>query len=269
MLGYALTGTTEEHAMFFLYGLGANGKSVLVDTVTAILNDYHTVAPTEMLMASKHERHPTELASLVGRRLVTATETEGGKRWAEAKIKALTGGDKIAARFVCQDFFQFTPQFKLIVSGNHKPSLNTVDEAIKRRFHLVPFTVTIPAAERDLKLTTKLKAEWPQILQWLIDGCVEWHEHGLSAPAVVKEATSEYLAAQDTVRNWVAECLEETDTRSEVPSATVFASWQQWCLANGEYVGSNKALSQRLMDQGFTVRRTNKGSVVCGVRVRS
>ena len=144
MLGYALTGVTEEHAMFFLYGLGANGKSVLLRTVTGILDDYHAVAPTEMLMASKHERHPTEIASLVGARLVTATETEGGKRWAEAKIKQLTGGDKLAARFMCQNFFYFTPQLKLVVAGNHKPSLNTVDEAMRRRFHLMPFTVTIP-----------------------------------------------------------------------------------------------------------------------------
>ena len=182
MLGYCLTGITRDHAMFFFYGLGGNGKTVLLSTVTGILADYHTVAPIEMLLASKHERHPTELAGLLGRRMVTAVETEGGKRWAEAKIKHLTGGEQVSARFMCRDFFQFTPQFKLVAAGNHKPSLNTVDEAMRRRFNLVPFTVTIPPHERDAELGEKLKAEWPQILQWLIDGCAEWQEHGLARP---------------------------------------------------------------------------------------
>jgi len=183
VLGYCLTGATLEHALFFLYGLGANGKSVLLSTVTGILGEYHRTAPVEMLLVSKHDRHPTELAGLVGRRLVTATETEQGKRWAEAKIKALTGGDTISARFMCRDFFDYVPQFKLIVAGNHKPSLNTVDEAMRRRLNLIPFNVTIPEKDRDPHLGEKLKAEWPQILQWMIDGCLEWQEHGLSAPA--------------------------------------------------------------------------------------
>ena len=114
MLGYALTGLTREHALFFIYGLGANGKSVFLNTVIGILADYHTVAPIEMLLASKHDRHPTELAGLVGRRMVTAVETEGGRRWAEAKIKQLTGGEQVSARFMCRDFFEFTPRFKLV-----------------------------------------------------------------------------------------------------------------------------------------------------------
>src|SRR5262249_8675645 len=143
------TGLTREHALFFLYGLGANGKSVLLNTVIGILGEYHRTAPIEMLLASKHDRHPTELAGLVGRRLVTATETEQGKRWAEAKIKVLTGGDTISARFMCKDFFEFAPKFKLVIAGNHKPSLNTVDEAMRRRFNLIPSTVTIPPHERD------------------------------------------------------------------------------------------------------------------------
>lgn len=111
-------------------------------------------------MATKGEQHPTDLASLQGARLVTAIETDSGRNWAESKIKNLTGGDRIAARFMRQDFFQFTPEFKLLIAGNHKPSLRSVDEAIRRRLHLVPFTVTIPEAERDLNLAEKLRAEW-------------------------------------------------------------------------------------------------------------
>ena len=117
---------------------------MLTATAAGILGDYHTSAPIETFVATSQERHPTDLAGLRGARLVTVTETEGGRRWAEAKIKTLTGGDRISARFMRQDFFEFLPQFKLWIAGNHKPHLRSVDEAIRRRFHLVPFTVTIP-----------------------------------------------------------------------------------------------------------------------------
>src|SRR5579863_7837827 len=150
--GYALTGSTAEHALFFLYGTGANGKSVLIRTIAGILGDYATTASMETFIASSIDRHPTELAALRGARLVTATETEEGRRWAESRIKALTGGDRVSARFMRQDSFEFTPQFKLLIAGNHKPTLRGVDEAIKRRMNLVPFNVTIPAAKRDEKL---------------------------------------------------------------------------------------------------------------------
>ena len=143
-LGYALTGITREHALFFGYGTGANGKSVLLSTVAGILGDYHKTAPIETFTASNVDRHPTDLAMLRGARLVTATETEEGRQWAESRIKTLTGGDRVSARFMRQDFFEFTPQFKLFIAGNHRPGLRSVDEAIRRRFHLVPFAVTIP-----------------------------------------------------------------------------------------------------------------------------
>jgi putative DNA primase/helicase len=266
MLGCCLTGITRDHALFFLYGLGANGKSVLLNTVIGIMGEYHRTAPIEMLLASKHERHPTELAGLVGRRLVTATETEQGKRWAEAKIKALTGGDRISARFMCKDFFEFEPRFKLVVAGNHKPSLNTVDEAIRRRFHLVPFTVIIPKGERDPELTEKLKSERPGILQWMIEGCAQWQEKGLDTPGCVTSATSEYLASQDVVRNWLDECTEKAP-QVETASSKLFASWKVWCEQNGEYVGSSKVLAQKLVDQGYRASHTRSGSVVRGLQV--
>ena len=157
----ALTGITREHALFFGHGTGANGKSVFVSTVAGMMGNYHRSAPIETLTASSSDRHPTDLAGLRGARLVTAVETEEGRRWAESKIKALTGGDMIAARFMRQDFFEYTPQFKLMIAGNHKPGLRSVDEAIRRRFHLIPFTVTIPPEERDLELGDKLKGECP------------------------------------------------------------------------------------------------------------
>jgi putative DNA primase/helicase len=149
MVGYCLTGSTREHALFFLYGTGANGKSVFLSTISELLGDYAKTAPASSFMASATQQHPTDLAGLRGSRFVTAIETEEEARWAESKIKSLTGGDKIAARFMRCDFFEFRPEFKLVIAGNHKPSLQSVDEAMRRRLNLVPFTVTIPEAERD------------------------------------------------------------------------------------------------------------------------
>jgi putative DNA primase/helicase len=166
VFGYALTGDTREHALFFFHGTGANGKSVLVSTISGILGSYHKTAPIETFTASSVASHPTDLAGLMGARLVTAVETEEGRRWAESKIKSLTGGDQISARFMRQDFFEFMPVFKLVIAGNHKPGLCSVDEAIRRRFHLVAFAITIPPEDRDKDLASKLRAEWPGILQW-------------------------------------------------------------------------------------------------------
>lgn len=203
MCGYALTGETREEALFFLYGTGANGKSKFLNAVAGLMGDYAKPAPIETLLDSKNERHPTELAGLQGARLVTAIETEDGRRWAESKIKALTGGDRISARFMRQDFFDYVPQFKLVVAGNHKPGLRSVDDAVRRRFNLVPFTVTIPAPERDLELGEKLREEWGGILQWMIDGCLAWQCDGLCAPKVVSDATANYLASEDVLARWI------------------------------------------------------------------
>ena len=153
---------------------------MLLSTVAGIMGDYHRSAPIETFTASNGDRHPTDLAGLRGARLVTATETEEGRRWAESRIKMLTGGDAVSARFMRQDFFEYKPAFKLFIAGNHKPSLRSVDEAIRRRFHLMPFAVTIPPEERDGELTEKLKAEWPGILAWMIEGALMWQTDGLA-----------------------------------------------------------------------------------------
>ena len=247
LAGYSLTGSILEHALFFAYGTGGNGKGVFLNTLNAILGDYATVAPIATFLAS-YEQHPTDLAGLRGARLVTAQETEQGRRWAEAKIKALTGGDPISARFMRQDFFTFTPAFKLVIAGNHKPGLRGVDEAIRRRFHLIPFTVTIP--EPDKELPEKLKAEWPGILQWAIAGCLEWQRIGLAPPAAVLDATAKYLAAEDAIAQWTDECccLDKTHTER---STNLFASWKAWTERTGEAAGDQKRFSQALEDRGF------------------
>jgi len=264
--GYSLTGMTREHALFFFYGTGANGKTTFINAITAALGTYHRTAPIETFTAASGERHPTDLAGLHGARLVTAVETEEGRRWAESKIKALTGGDKIAARFMRQDFFEYVPQFKLVIAGNHKPGLRSVDEAIRRRFHLVPFSVTIPAAERDEALSEKLGAELPGILAWMVEGCAEWRSNGLMPPAAVTAATSAYLEAEDAIAAWLEECCER-DLVAWERTGSLFASWTAWAEAAGEYVGSQRRFAERLEARGITAERKHKGRGFCGVRL--
>ena len=267
VLGYALTGLTREHALFFAYGTGANGKSVLLSTVAGILGEYHRTAPIETFVASYGDRHPTDLAGLRGARLVTATETEEGRRWAEAKIKQLTGGDIVSARFMRQDFFDYRPDFKLVIAGNHKPSLRSVDEAIRRRFHLIPFSVTIPPGERDAELTEKLKAEWPGILAWMIEGCLDWQKNGLRPPKAVREATEAYMAAEDAIAAWIDEKCDRV-AKEWSALTLLFRSWSGWAQAAGEIAGAMKTFADALETRGFVRHKRNCGQGFWGLRVK-
>jgi putative DNA primase/helicase len=263
LCGYALTGSTREHALFFLYGKGANGKGTFVNAISGALEDYHRAAPIETFTASHTDRHPTELADLRGARLVSATETEEGRRWAESRIKMLTGGDRVRARFMRQDLFEFVPQLKLVISGNHKPGLRSVDEAIRRRFNLIPFTVTIPPEERDKDLGDKLKAEWPGILQWMVDGCLAWQREGLNPPEAVTAATAAYLEAQDSLAAWLDECCER-DANAWERSQALFANWKAWAERSGHFVGDTKTFRDRLDGRDGIEHRLEPGTKRAG-----
>jgi putative DNA primase/helicase len=243
--------------MFFLYGTGANGKSTFLNAVTSAMGDYHRTAPIETFTSSPTDRHPTDLAGLRGTRLVTAIETEEGRRWAESRIRTLTGGDPISARFMRQDFFEYMPQFKLVFAGNHKPGLRSVDEAIRRRFNLIPFIVTIPPRERDRKLGDKLQHELPGILAWIVEGTAAWRRFGLCPPLVVTEATAAYLEAEDAIAAWLEDCCERAEAFTT--STCLFRSWSDWANANGELAGSIKRLVAALEARGFTPGRREYG----------
>ena len=243
--GYTLTGSTREHALAFGFGTGANGKSVFTSTIAGILADYAVTAPIETFTVTANEQHPTELARLRGARLVVSTETEEGRRWAESKIKMLTGGDKTAARFMRQDYFEYTPQFKLLIVGNHKSGLRSVNEAIRRRFLLVPFSVTIPEEDRDKDLTDKLREEWPGILSWMIEGALQWQRTGLKPPSAVTDATAAYLESEDAITLWLEECTV-ADPNAWESHSTLFASWKAWAERAGEYVGTQRRFLQNL-----------------------
>jgi putative DNA primase/helicase len=274
VIGYSLTGQTSEHAMFFLYGTGANGKGVFLNTVSAILADYAKTAPVDTFTESKSDRHPTDMAMLQGAHLVTAQETDQGRAWAEAKIKTLTGGDPITARFMHQDFFTYTPSFKLVIAGNHKPKLHNVDEAIRRRLYLVPFTVTIPAEERDPDLAEKLKAEWPAILRWAIEGCLTWQTIGLAPPKIVTEATEDYFTAQDPLAEWMEACCVR-DPQGWASTTDLYTSYTRHVGHNGGINGYSgpeprRRFVGRLESAGFTPRRfkSDERRGFAGLRLR-
>jgi putative DNA primase/helicase len=258
-LGYCFTGETSEHRFIFAYGTGANGKSTLVNTIAKILADYATIADVGTFLASSHERHPTDVAKLHGARFVVAQETEKGRRWDETKIKTMTGGDKMTARFMRQDFFDFHPTFKLFITGNNKPRLDNVDEAMRRRLLLVPFTVQIPPGERDPELPAKLMAEAPAILRWCINGCLEWQRIGLAPPAVVTDATNAYFDDQDVIKQWLEDCTSDGGPFAFTLTTQLFASWCHWCEERHLVPGSLEALSGTLQDRGFTKKRDGRG----------
>lgn len=251
--GYALTGDTREQALFFIYGTGGNGKGVFLNILTGILGDYAVTAPMEAFTSSRSERHSTELAMMAGSRLVTSSETEEGKRWADARIKALTGGDKISARFMRQDFFEFTPVFKLLIIGNHMPSFSSVDEAVRRRFRLVPFENKPKIV--DMQLEVKLRSEWPAILRWMIDGCLLWLKEGLLPPESVSQATADYFAEQDVLQQWIdARVVIERDMKED--SILVFADWSSFAASMSEPVGTKRNLTDRLAKRGIVTKPT-------------
>lgn len=267
MSGYCLTGSTIEQTLFFIFGHGANGKSVFVKILSFLLAGYSKAAVTETFVDTGQSKHTTDIAMLRGARLVTAQETEQGRRWNEARLKQLTGGDEITARLMRQDNFTYTPQFKLLISGNHKPSLKSVDEAIRRRMRLLPFARKVPEEQRDLHLFDKLVAEAPGILAWMIEGCVAWQEHGLGSCKAVDTATNDYLSEEDALGNWISDCCI-VDVARFASSADLFASWTGWAEAANEFVGNKKSLGQALQKRGFERDRDGQVRGYRGITVK-
>jgi putative DNA primase/helicase len=263
--GYCLTGVTREHALVFIHGLGGNGKRVFLNVVCFILHEYASSAAMDTFTASRSDKHPTELAMLRGARLVTASETEEGRSWAEARIKQMTGGDRITARFMRQNFFAYSPQFKLIIAGNHKPILRNIDEAARRRFLIVPFNRQ-PAVP-DQQLEEKLKGEREGILRWMIDGCLDWQENGLIKPSIVRSATDEYFSDQDVFAHWLAErCVCEIgNAEKSEASSRLFKSWKEYAFDAGYRPGSLQSFRDTMLRHGFKFRRNRSAREFFGI----
>jgi putative DNA primase/helicase len=256
MCGYVLTGETREECFAFIYGPAQTGKSTFIRVLQEILGDYHCKAQMETFTESRHERHAEELAVLVGSRLVTCTETEEGKRWNESRIKALTGRDRIRARFMRENSFEFDPQFKLIIAGNHAPQLRNVDEAMRRRLHIIPFTQPITMEERDDRLADKLRAEYPHILHWMIQGALAWQDAKLGRPDSIAQAVDSYLAGEDTIGEWLAECVE---LEGKCQTSGAYINFKRWADSAGEYVMPQKRFVLALKERGFDTKRGAQG----------
>ena len=207
-LGACLSGAVESHWLLFWIGTGRNGKNTLGDLVMWIMGEYAKKVPATVLMAKEHEGHPTEMANLMGARLCVSSEIEQGAFWQEAKLNELTGDGTISARFMRQDFFEFFRTHKHLVFGNNRPRLKTVTEALKARIKIVPFKVSFVGRE-DPDLPTKLQAEAPAVLQWLIDGHLEWLRLGKRLPkcAAVEAESANYFDSQSVVEMWMSEHL--------------------------------------------------------------
>lgn len=256
--GYALTGHTSEHKLLFLYGTGRNGKSVFLNTIYDIMGDYSKRASAQTFLDSSSERHPTDLAGLHGARLVAGSELPAGKAWNESIIKDLTGGDVITARFMRQDFFEYMPQFTLFIAGNHQPSFKGIDEAIRARVVLVPFTQTIPAEERDPELPKKLQAEWPAIFRWMIEGALEWQRIGLAVPESVKAASAEYLEDEDTLGEFIEENI--ITGYGNTTAVEMFDRFSEWQREIGiSLTWTKKAMTQALKERGFKTDKLTGG----------
>jgi putative DNA primase/helicase len=265
LVGYFVTGSVREHKLFIFWGCGANGKSLIVETIRAMLGEYATAGAPDLLM-QKGDAHPTEIADLAGRRFVPCMETEENRRLAEARVKLLTGGDTLSARRMKQDFWTFTPQHKLVLCTNHKPELRGTDNGIRRRLHLVPFVRTFTEAEQDKALPNKLRAELPGILAWAVRGAKRWATEGLGEPECVRAATADYIDSQDVIGNFIGEsCV--TGSWARVRATALYELFDRWCNANGETAISQRRFGQSITERGYQ-KRTNNGVWYLGIAIR-
>lgn len=277
LLGVSLIGTVLEQILPFAFGDGANGKSTLADTVMRIIGigetGYAISAPSEMLLASSQNSHPTEIARLAGARMVVASELDDGQRFAEARIKLFTGRDIITGRFMRQDFFSFAPTHTLWLLGNHKPAVRTGGPAFWRRLRLVPFLHTVPEHLRDTHLEEHLvDHEAPAILAWLIRGAADYAQHGITTPDSVQAATEEYQGDQDTIARFIADMctLGAPGTQTmQVPSATLRTAYERWCQQEGEEAVSAKKFAATLQKPPHNVQssRTSRFRFFDGIRL--
>src|SRR5215210_6004739 len=249
LCGYALSGDTSEHLLPVLYGTGANGKSTVLNTLLAVAGDYGMQAAPDLLVAKKGG-HPTELADLFGMRLVASIEVEDGRRLAESLVKQLTGGDRVKARRMRQDFWEFDPTHTVFMAVNHKPIVKGTDLGIWRRIRLIPFTETIAPAAQDKHLPAKLRAELPGVLSWAVEGCLEWRRDGLKAPDEVKKATAGYRSEMDVIGDFMADRCYRSE-RLEVPKDELYKAYQVWCDDAGERHDTKRKFGMLLIERGI------------------
>lgn len=261
-VGYSLTGSNREQCAYFLYGMGNNGKSTFLDTISNLLGTYAANVQPETIMTKKwgDSSALSDIARLKSTRFVACEEPTEGVRLNEGLLKQLTGGSKVTCRFLYGDEFEYTPEFKIWMATNHKPVVRGTDIGIWWRIKLIPFEVNIPAEKVIKDLKYKLRKEFPQILKWAIDGCRMWIEEGLDEPECVKNATKEYKQEMDLLAGFLEQCVEIDYAYAEItPAKYLFRAYCQWAKDNNEYEMSSKRffteITKKLPDKG----RNGKG----------
>jgi putative DNA primase/helicase len=266
--GWGITGDVSEQVMFILFGTGANGKSTFLNTLMNLLGDYAIATPTQTFMKKQGEQITNDIARLRGTRFVTTTETEQGRRLSEPLIKQITGNDKMTARFLYGEFFNFSPTFKIYMATNHKPVIKGTDYGIWRRIKLIPFTVRIEEEQQDKHLEAKLMAEGPGILNWLIEGARRWYTEGLKTPSVIADATDEYRGEMDVIGNFLKErCIQGPGI--SMKARELFRCYQEWCDENNERACSERILGLRLKELGLEQKRLGDGRYWQGIILKA
>ncbi|MES1047213.1 DNA primase [Heyndrickxia oleronia] len=260
-IGYSLTGITKEQVMFFLFGNGRNGKSTFINTIQDLLGEYGRQTNSDTFLKKKNDSGiNNDVARLDGARFVSAVESEEGQQLSEAMVKQITGGEKMSARFLRQEYFEFTPEFKIFFTTNHKPIVKGGDNGIWRRIKLIPFTVTIPEEKVDADLPEKLKNEMPGILNWAVEGCLKWQREGLKDPKTVKEATDDYREDMDILGPFIAEnCVVNPNGKIEAKS--LYENYTKWCYSNHEIELKSRQFYRQLEVRGFKKENGAKNKV--------
>lgn len=268
--GYTLTGLTGEQCWFIPHGCGANGKSTILNTLLILMGSYAGQAPPDLLLQSKsgNNRHPAELADLLGKRYILAQESAEGALLDEAKIKQISGQDRLSARKMHQDFFEFTPICKVWLSTNHRPVIRDTTHSTWRRIRLIPFNTVIPEHERDSRLSEKLQAELPGILRWAVDGCLEWQRIGLNAPVEVTSATNQYRFDSDVIGQFVDDICS-LNPLSKIKLSALYAKYADWARESGRMPVSDRRLSESLQEKGLLKKRFSDGFYILGLQMKT
>jgi putative DNA primase/helicase len=260
VFGYCLTGETKEQVMFFVYGQTKTGKSKTIGAIEWVLGEYAKPTPIETLLIKKNGGH-SDKARLAGARMVVAIETEKGERLASASIKNMTGEDKITARFLYKENFEFYPTFKLFLVANDKPIIRGEDNAMWERVKLIPFNQFIPLPDRDKDLADKLKNEAKGILAWMVKGCLDWQkDKDLLEPIEVTTETSIYRSQMDILGDFIDDCCD-VGKGAKVTHSDLYKTYVQWCQQNDEEPMTKKMLTLELQSRNFVTKRTSNNKV--------
>lgn len=270
-VGYSMTGSTREQCAFFLYGVGNNGKSTFLETISDMLGGYAANAQPDTLMTKRNDMGGganSDIARLKSARFVTTEEPSEGVRLNEGLVKQLTGGGKVTCRFLFGDEFEYEPEFKIWIATNHKPVIRGTDVGIWRRIRLIPFEVNIPKEKVDKNLKYKLREEMPQIMHWAVEGVRLYAREGLDMPDCVKKATDEYKSEMDLLQAFTDACIEIDYTVPQgIPANELYSAYVRWAERNNEYVMTSRKFFSEIGKKLPEKKREARGIVYRQIRL--